>query len=475
MSLRVTADPEGPTGTARKEPKRRNRGGRLERYLFVVLEGERLDAGGLRIALRDVQKLRIGRGDARRLSEHHGVHVLEVPDRHMSATHANIHRSGAAFLLADASSTNGTFVNGANIAKHLLRDGDVLELGETLLVYSEIELDDECESHLLNLDSTAAVAALGFATLDPNLASSLARLAAIAKSSGAVGSILLLGETGAGKEVLAQGLHEASGRPGELVAINCGAIPASLLESHLFGHVAGAYTGAQANLGVFRAAHRGTVLLDEIGDLPLASQAALLRVLQDRKVQPLGTTQTTTVDVRIVAATHMPLEQLVARGAFRRDLYARLNGYTFRVPPLRERIVDLGLLIAALLAAGKLGTRPGVRIRSEAARALVRRDWTMNVRELEKCLGAACALAQDGVITVDDLPAAAAAPASDDGAKPRPADRDGLLAVLENHGWNLSTVAQELRTSRTQVYRLIERHGIERPRDDGQKPWNRLT
>jgi transcriptional regulator with PAS, ATPase and Fis domain len=470
----------GPQSTERNPPARRRRGARIERYLFLVLEGARLDAGGMRVALAatggadEITALRIGRGDDRALIEADGEHALEIPDSRLSGTHARIVRTGATVTLEDAGSTNGTLVNGQPITRCALADGDLIELGQTVFVYREIE--GTGRAHSLDSRATADLEP-GFATLDPEHARALERLARVAPSRL---PILLLGETGTGKEVLARGLHARSQRPGPFVAVNCGAIPQSLVESNLFGHVRGAFSGAlKDEPGLVRAAQYGTLLLDEIGDLPPSSQAALLRVLQESEVLPVGSTQTLKVDVRIIAATHMPLEDLIERGVFRRDLYARLAGYAFTVPPLRDRRVDLGLLIAALLSADKLGARREVRMESDAARALVRHDWPMNVRELEQCLGAAYVLADDGVITTDDLPPAIAGaldappePASladspstaTPGAPAARAGRAGrralIVALLAEHDGNLSAVARAMRTSRSQVHRLMERYGI---------------
>ncbi len=288
----------------------------------------------------------------------------------------------------------------------MLQDGDVLELGQTLFVYREIE--EDAPGRASDLDaSSLATTPMGLATLDPTLARRFDRLARMASSPL---SVLLLGETGTGKEVLSRAIHTLSKRPGPFVAVNCGAIPHNLVESHLFGHVRGAFSGAvTAEPGMIRSASGGTLLLDEIGDLPASSQAALLRVLQEGEVVPVGSAQATKVDVRVLAATHMPVEELVERGTFRRDLYARLAGYTFSLPPLRGRAVDLGLLVAALLTSGKLDGQKEVRLHHTAARALVRHDWPMNVRELEQCLRAAWVLTEDGVITVEDLPVGIAA------------------------------------------------------------------
>jgi DNA-binding NtrC family response regulator len=443
-------------------PRRRRPSARLEPYLFVVLEGARIDAGGLRVALGGLDTLRLGRGASRTLGPDTGPSAtLELPDSQMSTSHAHIVRRGGELVVEDAGSRNGTLVNGEPIVQRALRDGDILELGQTVLVYRE--LDDEAPGRPRSLDSSA-LAGLepGFATLDPGLARRLERLTRVAPS---LLSILLLGETGTGKEMVARGLHALSGRPGRFVAVNCGAIPQNLVESHLFGHVRGAFSGAlKDEPGLVRSAHDGTLLLDEIGDLPASSQVALLRVLQDGEVHPVGSATPTRVDVRVVAATHLPLGDLVERGTFRRDLYARLAGYTFTLPPLRERRFDLGLLIAALRSAGKLGPRRDLLIEPEAARALVCHDWPMNVRELEQCLHAACILADDGVITAEELPAVLGAPGAAPAEPPRvdfgDDSRARLVALFAEHGGNVSAVARELRTSRSQLRRLMARHGI---------------
>jgi transcriptional regulator with PAS, ATPase and Fis domain len=434
---------------------------RLEPYLFVVLEGARLDAGGLRIALRGVESLRIGRGDARALLDaDSATQALELPDPRISGTHARIARNDTELVLEDAGSMNGTLMNGEPVTTCVLRDGDVLDVGQTVLLYREIE---EAAGRPRNLDSTAMVGLEpGFATLDPTLAARLERLTRVAPS---LLSILILGETGSGKEMLARGLHILSRRPGPFVAVNCGAVPQNLVESQLFGHVRGAFSGASRDEpGLVRSAQDGTLLLDEIGDLPPSSQAALLRVLQESEVRPVGSAQTTKVNVRVIAATHMPLEELVERGGFRRDLYARLAGYTFTLPPLRERRVDLGLLVAALISAGKLGPRRDVRMEGDAARALVRYDWPMNVRELEQCLRAAFILADDGVITVDDLPPTLGlSDAPETASTPLVIGDDSrarVVALLAEHHGNVSAVARALQTSRSQIHRLMVRYGI---------------
>lgn len=452
-----------PTESTERTPSAgRPKRGRVEPYLFVVLEGGRVRGGGARIALFDVAELAVGRGEVRRIERAGDRVVLNVPDVRMSGTHARVVRRETAYHLEDAGSTNGSIVNGEPSGSHALRDGDVVELGQTLFLYKEV--DEEAQGVARDLDPDPATSLPGFTTLDPVLARQFERLARVAASPL---SLLLMGETGTGKEVLSRAVHQLSKRPGPFAAINCGAIPQTLVESHLFGHTRGAFSGAvKDEIGVVRSAQYGTLLLDEIGDLPAASQAALLRVLQEREVLPVGSTQPVPVDVRIIAATHMPLEELVEKGTFRRDLYARLAGYTFALAPLRERRVDLGLLTASLFAGGKLGDRD-VRIHREALRAMLAYDWPMNVRELEQCLRASIVLADDGMVTVEDLPAAVARALSaepiddDDGTPERDAElrRELLVRFAEAQG-NVSEVARVMGKARQQIQRWVRRFKI---------------
>lgn len=281
--------------------------------------------------------------------------------------------------------------------------------------------------------------------------------------------VLITGETGTGKEEAAHFVHHLSARKGPFLPINCAAIPNELMESELFGHVRGAFSGAlKDEPGLVRSAQYGTLLLDEIGDLPASAQATLLRVLQENEVLPVGSTRPTQVDVRVIAATHRSLDDLIERGEFRHDLYARLAGYTFTLAPLRERLADLGLLVAALLSSGKLEARGGLRLHRKAARAMLRHDWPMNVRELEQCMRAASALAEDGLITAEDLPAAVAATLgmadlTDDDA-PDAGDeelRRELLVRIADAKGNVSEVARAMGKARQQIQRWMRKFAID--------------
>ena len=260
--------------------------------MFVVLSCDKPVDGGARHALDRVDEVTIGRGEARsskRQTVGGLTHLaLEVPGKQLSGTHARMMRVGTRWTLEDCHSTNGVHVNGARVERAVLADGDVIELGRTIFLYREAVATPPATPRDLDTRELAHSHA-GFATLLPALAHDLAALTNVARSAL---PLLLLGETGTGKEVLAQAVHEISGRTGPLVPVNCGAIPETLLEGQLFGHVRGAFSGAvRDEIGLVRAAENGTLFLDEIGDLPATSQAALLRVLQEGEVQPVGATR----------------------------------------------------------------------------------------------------------------------------------------------------------------------------------------
>ncbi|MFK7898740.1 MAG: sigma-54-dependent transcriptional regulator [Myxococcota bacterium] len=216
-------------------------------------------------------------------------------------------------------------------------------------------------------------------------------------------NILITGESGTGKEVVARTIHFTGTRAkSPFIPINCTAMPEGLLESELFGHVRGAFTGAHSNKkGLFEAASGGTLFLDEIGDMPISLQGKLLRVLQDREVRPVGGTQSIKVDVRIIAATHQDMNEAIADGRFRQDLYYRLNVIPIRIPPLRERADDIPVLAETFLR--KHSTDGRCHLSDPAVRKLTRATWPGNARELENCIERALALNETGEITANDL------------------------------------------------------------------------
>ena len=280
-------------------------------------------------------------------------------------------------------------------------------------------------------------------------------------------SILIRGESGTGKEVLARAIHRASTRAaGPFVAINCGAIPEQLLESELFGHVRGAFTGAAgAHQGLFQAAHRGTVFLDEIGDMPLALQVKLLRVLQERAVRPVGASRAEPIDVRIISATHRDLEHATAAGIFREDLFYRLNVVSFTLPPLAARREDIPLLANHFLHL--LARRYRKRLHGfapDALQALACARWPGNVRQLQNVVEQACALATGPLIALPlverSLHGADAGVLSYAAAKQR-FERDYLIQLLKLTDGNVAEAARLAARNRTEFYRLLQRHALD--------------
>lgn len=441
-------------------------GERRAPYLFLVIEARAPDAAPLRVELTGVDEVTIGRGAERRVEIAGGpagrTVALRVADPWLSSVHASIARRGGAWVVRDAGSKNGTFLAGHRVAEAALADGAVIEAGHTFFVLrTELPEAPGAAGPVCGAaDAAQGPARIGVPTLSPAFAAKLGELSRIARSAVPV---VLEGETGTGKEVVARALHEASGRGGPFVAINCGALPASLLEAELFGAKKGAFSGAtEDRVGLVRAASGGTLLLDEVGELPAQAQVALLRVLQEREVLPIGATRPVPVDVRFVAATHRPLDAMVEAGTFRRDLMMRLAGYRLRLPPLRERLEDLGLLAAALLPRRDGGALPALG--PKAVRALLRFGWPGNVRQLERALSSAAALAAGAAIGPEHLPEEVrAALAERPGVRDEDdaAQRDELVALLKEHRGNVSAVARATGKARMQIQRWIKRFQLD--------------
>jgi len=294
-------------------------------------------------------------------------------------------------------------------------------------------------------------------------------------------TVLITGESGTGKEVVARALHaESRRRSGPFVALNCSALPGELVESELFGHLKGAFTGADRDReGMFEAADGGTLFLDEIGDLALPAQAKLLRALEERQITRVGATRPTAVDVRVVAATHRPLERLAVEGGFREDLLYRLKVITLHLPPVRERREDVPAI--ALHFLGEMAARHRLPVRGlsdGARRALLAYDWPGNVRELRNAVERAVVMAEGEEIEAADLPAQVTASAAPLGpvdaaladlpfaeARERALDafdRAYLQAALERHGGNVSATARALDMHRQSLQKKLRQLGLAR-------------
>jgi two-component system response regulator GlrR len=279
-------------------------------------------------------------------------------------------------------------------------------------------------------------------------------------------SVLIRGESGSGKELVAQAIHRASPRAGKpFVAVNCGAIPENLLESELFGHVKGAFTGAVANHpGLFQAAHGGTLFLDEIGDMPVALQVKLLRVLQERVVRPVGASHAVPVDVRILSATHRDLDLAIIDGSFRKDLYYRLNVVALSLPTLSERREDIPLLATHFLS--RLALKYGRKVNGfapDAMKALTTASWPGNVRQLHNVVEQVTALATTPLVPLALVQRALRVPSMEvlsyTEARTR-FERDYLVGLLKVTDGNVADAARLADRNRTEFYRLMQKHGL---------------
>ena len=307
------------------------------------------------------------------------------------------------------------------------------------------------------------------------LTATLRKIELVAKTNA---SVLLLGETGTGKELLAGAIHSLSERRDRpLVKVDCGTLPAGLIESELFGHEKGAFTGAVGSPGLFRMADRGTLFLDEIGEIPLTVQAKLLRALQNKEVRPVGASSTVPVDIRVISATHRDLAEMVATGAFRADLYYRLNVVRVEVPPLRDRSEDIPLLVHHFLDKHRTANSRVEGIEDDALEVLVESDWPGNVRELENVIESAFALAPGPRLRVADLPRTCrlVTRRSEQNLSGIPTSLEAyecsvLERALSESGGDATAAANLLGIGRSTFYRKLSKHGLTPSRSGGNPP-----
>ena len=405
----------------------------------------------------------LGRRDAA------GIATLVHPT--VSRRHVRLewNRAGSVHLVRDLGSHNGSRVNGRQLATDnpvALTHGDTLQLGDVIAVY-EIEPVEPVDDVMV---STEAL---------PGNSVAMRRLrAAVARAGRDPSPVLLVGETGTGKEQVARELHRLSGRPGGLLSVNCAALSRELVESQLFGHVRGAFTGALTDHpGLFRAAHGGTVFLDEIGDLPVDLQPKLLRALQEGEVLPVGATRPVPVDVRLIAATNRDLTASVESGLFRRDLYARLAFWEISVPALRERRADLlgwiGRFNRRWMAerTGQTQAAP-IDLSPAAAEMILLAEWPENLRGIGRLVHELASRAGQGRIEADELPAwlcrmtRPADPVVVSDAPPRPRPRratptpEELTTAMRERDGSVRAVARHYGRDRRQIYRWIEAYGL---------------
>jgi two-component system nitrogen regulation response regulator NtrX len=311
--------------------------------------------------------------------------------------------------------------------------------------------------------------------------------ARIRKAAPTNATVLIRGESGVGKELVAREVHRLSARADEpYVSVNCAAIPEELIESELFGHEKGSFTGAtERQIGKFEMAHKGTIFLDEIGDMSARAQAKVLRVLQEGEVERIGSQKTIKVDVRVIAATNKNLEEAITGGTFREDLYFRLSVIDIEVPPLRSRREDIPAIAAHFVARSAAQHGVGVkRISPEFAAALQKREWRGNIRELKNVIDRLMILVDDDTLRAEHLegvpppkpaasggpPSLSAPPQSDTGSTALPqgslrefkegSERAFIVAKLRENGWNISATAQAIDTPRSNLYKKLEQYGI---------------
>jgi len=399
-----------------------------------------------------------------------------LPVSAVSRRHAEVRREGSAVIVRDLGSRNGTLVNGHPVTETELEPLDELRIGDAVLKLVESGAEDYAGYRIdgamlggARRHARHATALVGGLQMD-RILGELERIAQ------AELNVLLLGASGTGKEVVASELHALSGRSGRFAAVNCAAIPGNLLESELFGFKRGAFSGADRDKpGLIRTADGGTLLLDEIGDMPLEAQAKLLRVLQAKEVLPLGATSPERIDVRVVCATHRDLGRLQREGRFREDLFARLNEYKLVLPPLHERKEDIFALIRSfLLRQGRSDLQPTFPFMT----ALLHYDWPYNVRELEACIKRSVALSDGPLLGSEVLPDAVKEAMADYGKGPSlspsqspptrisephvlavPSELE-LRALLVRHQGNVAAVGRELGKARMQIHRWMKRYGI---------------
>jgi transcriptional regulator with PAS, ATPase and Fis domain len=409
------------------------------------------------------------------LGAHHTCDVV-LSDSTVSRRHAEIVRTRDGVVLRDIGSTNGTFVGPVRIKEVFLAPDTHFKVGLTELVFQSrdevVEVQPTNEDRFEDLVGASVAMRQVFGILDRVAPTNL--------------TVLITGETGTGKELASRATHIRSKRAkGPLVVFDCSAVPENLIESELFGHKRGAFTGAiEARAGVFEMANKGTIFLDEIGELPLELQSKMLRVLEQREVRRIGAGHARPVDVRVVAATNRRLRDEVSAGRFREDLYYRLAVVEVELPSLRDRISDLPLLVKHLLE--RADYNPGVReVDPEVQQIFEAYHWPGNVRELANVIERALPFCDGDTISLDTLPEALKMTDVHPGAASTPSqavregdselpfkdakerlieafERQYLIDLLDRHGGNVSKAARAAHMDRKSITRLMKKHGITR-------------
>jgi transcriptional regulator with GAF, ATPase, and Fis domain len=408
-----------------------------------------------------------------------GTSAVCVPHPTVSRRHANVQEAFGVPIVTDLGSSNGTLVDGVRIDKPTpVRVQSVVRFGDTIAI----------------VDEEAVAAPADEDTRIPGVGPRMARVRqVVARSAPETGAVLVLGETGTGKEWLAADVHRLSGRTGPYLKLSCAELSPQLIESELFGHERGAFTGAVAkHAGLFLSADGGTLFLDEVGELPLDLQAKLLRVLQEGEVRPVGSVQTLKTDVRVVCATNRDLARLVEEDRFRRDLYARLSVFEVRLPALRERRQDILDWIDRFTAraTSERGRPCNIQLQPAVAERILGHTWPENLRGIDRLVQRLLSISDQVTVgmsmlgevmpelaAADSAPSGVSAPLSPKASEkapppvddkstapplPDPPTREEFLAVYEATGRSVRATSKHFGRDRRQVYRWLEAFGIER-------------
>jgi two-component system, NtrC family, response regulator AtoC len=434
---------------ATSEPDPGEAAGHARSYLVMRRPG-----GNQVIDVDDGADIVIGRSSAA---------TVLIDDPKVSREHARIVRRGGVLQLVDLGSRNGTRVNGKTVRGQTvpLSSGDTIAVGQAeILVAATAGQRDRRDPETVEGELPGVVVG------DPAMAQAFERVRRVAPTET---TVLLLGETGVGKEVVAEQIHRQSPRAkGPFVRLNCGSLPESIVESELFGHERGAFTGAdKRKAGYLETSDGGTLFLDEIGELGTSTQTRLLRVLEERKFMRVGGREEIAADLRVVAATNRDLERDVRAGRFRQDLYFRLAAFIIRLPPLRERPSEIDLF-AELFARqfARRMNRPRLRLGPDAMSVLRAHDWPGNVRELRNAIEHAVVLAEDGLVAAQHLPdtlgGGRRGPATAAGMRGQVAEteRRAIEEALRAEDGNQTRAARRLGISRRALLYKLEKHGL---------------
>ena len=440
-------------------------------------------SNGMTVEVRLGQKeVKIGRGHEA---------DLQLPDPSVSRLHAKVFRVGLQYFLADLRSRNGTHTDGKRITQLALEDGRMFQVGPFRIHFHRpvpgfptgeeptvppgtaaappdpVEAEPVRAPKRMEGPTATGEAPFGLIGGSAHVRKLVATIRRVAASDVPV---LIEGETGSGKELVARGIHDASARRERpFIVVNCGAISPDLIESELFGHEKGAFTGATApRKGAFELANSGTIFLDEIGELPLSLQPKLLRALEQKEVKRVGGNDLLLADVRILAATNRNLREEIARKAFREDLYFRIGAITVPIPPLRDRREDVAPIALHFLSAmGTTTSRPVPGLSPAGLDALISHDWPGNVRELRNAIQRAVVMAEHGELTGTDF--SFLRPAAKPGAESETAsglsrweqaERTNILAELARQTGNKTKTARELGIAKSTLFEKLKKYGI---------------